>query len=245
VLPCAGKVPLVGHGVHDASTDPEQINHWWSRWPRANVGIRTGVIVDVVDIDSTEGFDQLAAREGKRTLEWWGPIAKTAKGCHCYLLSGDKPRRNRVRILPGVDYRGAGGYVIAPPSRHPSGHRYRWLHNEDPDSSPPLPAPPWLIDVLQPPPPPRRQWTPPATRLRGVQYALAALRAEAGIVAKAPEGTRNDTLNRAAFRMRRFTEEGILEEAWVTDALAEAAQTAGLGLGEALGTIASGLGGGR
>jgi hypothetical protein len=83
------------------------------------------------------------------------------------------------------------------------------------------------------------------SRFQAVRYALAALRSEAAAVACASEGTRNDTLNRAAFKMRRFVVAGQVHPETVTATLADAAQTAGLALREVLPTIRSGLGVGR
>src|ERR1700761_2561986 len=51
--------PRLRHGLPEASAAPRQIERWWTRWPAANIGLRTGVIMDVADIDSTEGWHAL------------------------------------------------------------------------------------------------------------------------------------------------------------------------------------------
>src|SRR5947207_3382883 len=56
-----GKHPLTRHGLHDASTEAAAIRHWWTRWPRANLGIRTGAASGllVVDVDGPAGVESL------------------------------------------------------------------------------------------------------------------------------------------------------------------------------------------
>jgi hypothetical protein len=119
-----GKHPRLRHGLTDASTDPEQIAAWWTRWPDANIGLRTGVVMDVADIDSTAGWHGLRHLLGGAMPV--GPRVRTGGGgWHLWFsLTG---YGNRVRLLPGLDWRGSGGYVVAPPSRHASGADYRWL----------------------------------------------------------------------------------------------------------------------
>jgi hypothetical protein len=92
-----------GHGLHDATTDPEVIRAWWRAHPSANIGLRTGVSFDVIDLDSEHAVyaleDVRASREPIR-----GPIVQTGYGFHWYV----KPTGlgNRAGVLPGVDFRG-------------------------------------------------------------------------------------------------------------------------------------------
>lgn len=125
VLPLDGKIPRLPDGSKGATTDPETIRRWWSRWPSANVGIATGGAGPwVLDLD--------AGGE-----EAWGPLGdhprvRTASGLHLY-FAPDPEVRNRQK--PGGmpwDVRGAGGYVVAPPSRHPSGAIYAWEREGQP-----------------------------------------------------------------------------------------------------------------
>src|SRR5262245_18998661 len=51
-----GKHPRLRHGLHDASRDPATVAAWWRRWPRANVGLVTGTVLDVCDIDTNDGL---------------------------------------------------------------------------------------------------------------------------------------------------------------------------------------------
>jgi len=122
------------HGVLDASLDPATITQWWATWPDSNVGIATGHVADVVDFDGLAGH----AAWGREFGETWGGLdvlgtVSTPRpgGMHLYATAMPNTR-NRAKMMPGVDYRGAGGYVLAPPSvlddrpgQHPG--TYRWL----------------------------------------------------------------------------------------------------------------------
>jgi hypothetical protein len=249
VLPCAPreKYPVCTHGLHDASCDDDLVRWWWRRWPEANIGIRTGDPIDVIDVDSPEGMSALTDAASVHRLGW-GPVSSTGRGWHYWIAGED--RRSRIGFLPGVDLKATGGYVIAPPSIHPTGRQYRWLPRHGPDDVVPETAPDWLGELLDPAP---KSYGPRTTSplpwsdhaqptARVLRYARAALQAEAEMVAGAVKGTRNDSLNKAAYRMRRFLEAGHLAESDVVAGLVEAAIFAGLPEIEARRTIASGLG---
>lgn len=124
-----GKTPATAHGFHDATTDPDVIAHWWERTPQANIGIPTGVVFDVIDVDGPEGFRSLAHLGGYPD----GMIARvvTPRGTHLY-TQPNPDRRNGTAIMPGIDVRGTGGYVVAPPSRLDDGRAYRWSVDHPP-----------------------------------------------------------------------------------------------------------------
>ena len=120
-------------GVKDATVDPKQIKAWWKHWPNANIGIATGRIsgVVVIDIDGPDGEKSLKKLQRQceklpKTLR-----AQTGKGAHLFFRSGGHEYKNRTAIYPGIDIRGDGGYVVAPPSAHIAGKRYRWSDVED------------------------------------------------------------------------------------------------------------------
>jgi hypothetical protein len=232
----SGKHPRLRHGLSEASTDPRQIRLWWAFWPHANVGLRTGVVMDVADVDSAEGWHGLRRLLGGEVPA--GPQVRTGSGGR-HLWFRPTGYGNRVRLLPGLDWRGSGGYVLAPPSRHASGGDYRWIRRPA-VALPPGPAE--LVELISGPP------ATPVTR-RPVahpdRYAEAALDAETGRVADAVPGTRNDTLNRAAFALGRLVGAGLLDESQVRWELTAAARRAGLGRAEIRGTIRSGLTAGR
>lgn len=124
------KIPLRGsRGCLEATCDPDRIRAWWTTHPDANVGIATGGRVDVVDIDGPAG-------QKSRTQHWDDTLAQVDAdnlgkvltprpgGMHIYVpATGDG---NATNILPAIDYRGRGGYVVAPPSTTPEG-TYQWL----------------------------------------------------------------------------------------------------------------------
>lgn len=221
---------LIAAGLRDASTDPDVIRRWWRRWPAANVGLRTGVTVDVCDVDTPQSLDAL--RDLLDSAD--PPLVRTGSGgWHLYFSATGA--HNRVRLLPGVDWRGEGGYVVAPPSVHASGRRYRWVR---PLVAIAPPGPPGLIDLLTEPPPPPR----PLPRIQHPdRYAAVALANQADRLAGAPVGTRNNTLYRAALSLGRLVAAGMLDERDVAVVLTDAARRAGLSRTEIARTLRSGL----
>jgi hypothetical protein len=130
-----GKHPRLANGFKNASQDEGQIPAWWGMWPDSNIGIATGTVsgIFVVDIDAkNDGVASLQALEAEM-----GPLPRTLRvstgsgggSSHLYFrLPIGKTIRNSASVLgPGIDVRGDGGYVVAPPSRHVSGARYRFV----------------------------------------------------------------------------------------------------------------------
>ena len=126
VFPCTpgGKQPLTSHGFLDASSDLSTVRNWWQRWPDANIGMPTGAIsgVDVVDIDVHAGGNGFGAFERARSAgltEGWAWLVRTPSGgVHAYYLRGQADEQRSWQV-PGqhVDFRGDGGYIVAPPSQ--------------------------------------------------------------------------------------------------------------------------------
>jgi hypothetical protein len=151
VFPCQprGKAPACQRGVHDATTDIVRINSWWRGCPELNIGIATGSASGffVVDIDGEDGESSL------RTLEAvHGAIPPTVevitgKGRHCYFRLGEHGAvANTVGTIgKGIDTRGDGGYVLAPPSVHPSGRAYAWSVDSVAEFAD---APEWVHDLI-------------------------------------------------------------------------------------------------
>jgi hypothetical protein len=228
-----GKHPLgslVPHGVNDATTNRARVLAWWTRHPQANIGLATGYRFDVLDVDGPAGeraIRQLAAAHG---LASSGPLVRTGGGgWHFYLvptgLGNVSPHG-----LEHVDWRGRGGYVVAPPSRHASGHPYQWVPGRDLDQPVrPVPAP--LGQRLQP-----RHLDRPAALLvllpvgdRGQgRYAQAALAEELARVAAAPNGHRNRQLWESGRNLYNLVAAGLLDHQQVHQQLLEAAERSGL-----------------
>ncbi len=102
----------------------KEIQFWWTTWPFANVGIVTGKVsgVVVVDLDGKEGINQASI------LKLSSPVTSlTGNGKHLWYKHPNSPVLNAVRLYQGIDIRGDGGYVLAAPSVHPNGSRYRWI----------------------------------------------------------------------------------------------------------------------
>lgn len=122
------KIPFKGsNGCKDASSNPDVVDGWWTDTPEANIGIATGHLVDVVDIDGPDG--QVSRAQNWPMFQALTVLGKVSTprpgGMHLYV-----PARpgigNGANLLDKVDYRGAGGYVVAPPSVNEQG-AYRWL----------------------------------------------------------------------------------------------------------------------
>ncbi len=128
VFPCVagGKQPATAKGFKDATTDRDQIGAWWLYQPNANIGAPTGITFDVIDIDGPEGLGSVYSPEKplKLPAEIGHSLTTRMAGHHIFIEPTG--RGNRASFLPGVDYRGAGGYVILPPSRGANGRRYAW-----------------------------------------------------------------------------------------------------------------------
>ncbi len=177
-----GKRPLVPWlEFQQRVASAEEIEGWYRRWPRANVGIVTGRVSGIVVIDVDPGHG--GAESLERVQDEYGPVAHTVEaatgggGRHLYFAQPATTLHNRVGMLPGIDLRADGGCVVAPPSRHPSGRRYTWVKGCSPDDIALAPFPPWAAPAS------------PATH-RGHSVAHWRELIREGVA----EGARNDTL---------------------------------------------------
>lgn len=254
------EIPNTG-GLKKATTDVAQIRAWWGRWPRAMVGIPTGAAIGANVIDLDLGDPQLIS--GKEYLERLiahvggiphTAIAETASGgLHIYLATDlARPVRNGARVVPalsiapaaeanggkakgaGIDLRGEGGYVIAPPSIRADGRAYSWLQPIDDGIAEPTPR---LWDVLlkkeaKPERPasssPSSSTNAPSSSSAGAgdvvdlavrRYALSAFDAEIRRLELAPDGTRNATINEVAFKLGQLIAANAISETVVRSAL--------------------------
>jgi hypothetical protein len=239
VFPVAGKVPLTERGFHDATDDLDAVERMFFDDRATGVGIACGasglLVVDLDGLAAQEAWADLAASSGGHlpTL-----AAETGKpdGLHLYFTG--EGRNTAGKLGPGVDTRGAGGYVVAPPSRHPSGRAYRF---RDPDVDV-VPAPTWLLAALEPPPPPpvgATRSVPPGEN--ATPYGRAALEGLVDDVLRSAEGTRNDTLVRVSYRAGRLVAAGELTADAARVVLLEAARRVGLSATEADRTFRSGF----
>lgn len=133
-----GKRPLVAwREFQQRAASVDDIEHWFRHWPDANVGVVTGRIsgLVVIDVDARHGGpDSVADVEASH-----GPLPETVEastgggGRHLYFAHPGGTVANRVAIRPGIDVRGDGGCIVAPPSIHPSGRPYTWVAGHSPD----------------------------------------------------------------------------------------------------------------
>lgn len=161
VFPCipATKRPFTTHGFKDATTDREQINAWWSRWPTALIGVPTGEASGfaVLDLDLvTDPATGQVVRDGAAELDvmmarngWTFPdtveVATPRGGRHLYFRHEAGFRCSTSKA--GIDSRAQGGYVIAPGSTLPDGRSYKYTHPEGPFEIAAAPA--WLADIFR------------------------------------------------------------------------------------------------
>lgn len=148
-----GKHPRIKEWQNRATTDEDIIRKWWEAYPNANIGILTGEKsgVLVLDIDSATG-----GRSFQFLMRLCPDIeisiaAKTGKGFHLYFAYAEEEMKNKQGILPNIDIRGDGGYVVAPPSLHHSGKKYRWEDNRHPKDQELKSMPECLVDFIKMP----------------------------------------------------------------------------------------------
>jgi bifunctional DNA primase/polymerase-like protein len=250
VFPCATgtkRPALRGNWQRLATTDPGRIRDWWAYRPY-NIGIScapSGLVVIDLDVPKWRGadpatgvstFTELCGRAGQPYPSGTFTVATPSGGTHLYFRAPAVAITNSAsRLGPLIDIRAGGGYVLGPGSRV-GGRSYIPTN-----ATPPAPLPSWIARALTQPPPPAAPSPIAISNVPAVPYGLAALREETARVAAAPEGTRNDTLNRAAFSLGQLVAGGCLPGSAVISSLAEAARESGLPDREATRTINSGM----
>jgi len=128
------KTPLTVNGVHGASSKVEQVRAWWTRWPDANIGLNCGksglVVIDLDKHGERDGMADWKQLMAERHFTVDTSTSVTGGGGQHLLFkapAGVSIKNSAGRIAPGVDVRGEGGYIVLPPSIHPSGKPYEWL----------------------------------------------------------------------------------------------------------------------
>ncbi|MEI2299180.1 bifunctional DNA primase/polymerase [Ensifer sp. MJa1] len=246
VFPCkADKTPLVGGGFRAATTDEATIRAWWAKWPMAMIGLPTGepsglIVIDIDmkgEIDGEKSWNDLMVKH-RAAPPITREIHTPSGGRHLtFRHPGNVKIRNSAGKLGlGLDVRGDGGYVIAPPSANADGGAYELFRDIEP-----MAMPEWLSAELVRAPEPQRQErkrvSHDADRWRA--YGEAALRDACREIATTPEGRRNHTLNAEAFSIFHLVAGGVLGEGMARGALLDAARSCGLPEEDALRTIGS------
>lgn len=181
-------------GLKSATIDSLPITAWWQLWPDANVGIVTGREsgIVVLDVDPDHGGD-----DSLRDLERANgelphtPTATTGGGGTHYVFAhpGKLLPNSAGKIGPGLDIRGDGGYIVAAPSMHKSGHVYTWNSEAHPQDVKPAPMPKWLLDL--------------AFGTQAEQGGSGSAKQAAPLPAMLAEGSRNVMLTSLAGTLRR------------------------------------------
>jgi len=205
-----GKHPRFAMWQANPLRDPTAIRGVWSTYPHANVGIATGAPSRfwVLDVDPDNGgieslIELIGMHGGMGPFETYSVVTGSGGDHYYFAMPDDFEPTNRRGALPrGLDVRGTGGQVVAPPSRSGKGP-YRVA-----DASDIMPAPGWLLELIRPP-----VWDAPAgvqaagllpagaVGQRGPAYAAAAARSLGAELHAAQEGTRNETAFRVACRL--------------------------------------------
>jgi putative DNA primase/helicase len=232
--------PLRSGRLIERATDQldRHVLSWWDRTDYG-IGAITGEVSNLVvmDVDDDEGRVLV-----ERTCGWPETVAvRTAKGAHLWFAHPGDRRPNRARVGGvGLDVRADGGYVVCPPSVHPSGCTYTWERSPWEFAGgiwPPAEMPKALVELIWPI---SHHLLRKSNKANG--YARAALEREAEAVRTAVPGGRNDQLNRSAFGLARLVRKGALNAREVADVLLAASANAGLPDAEARRTVASAFG---
>lgn len=241
-------------GWQKGSRDEAKIREWWQKHQAAIPALPCGVNgLLVVDCDVKNDIDGNANWDAKCSLNGLDHsicvvLDTPSGGRHFYFRQTSyEPLRNSAgKIADAIDTRGDGGYVIAPGAVLPDGRAYTLTQG----SLAEIPQLPNDLDSFLRT---NQVSSKPATNAPkkptdyAVEraYAVKALESEAAMIAKAPAGERNNTLNKAAFKIAGLLENGGISRGEAEQVLGDAAQAAGLGTNEVSSTLASAFDAGR
>lgn len=147
------KRPITQHGFKDATSDIEQIKHWWTQHPKAGIGLPTGRVnnIIVIDIDPRNNgnisFDRLI--DENEPLPHTVECLTGGGGNHYYFKYDERVNKSTLKGYEGIDIQGNGKYVILPPSIHPNGKQYHWEESSKPVSNNIADIPSWFIELTQ------------------------------------------------------------------------------------------------
>jgi hypothetical protein len=227
--PCRGECGQHGHGYHDATRNLEQLLAWWGRYPGAGIGVPcTPNGLAVVDIDPRNGGHQTLARLEAEHGPLPGTLMQLTGGDGLHLVYAHPGTDLPGKLGLGIDVK-ANGYIVAAPSAHPSGLRYRW--SGDGQFEHPLTPWPVFLGARAAPPQPVR---PP-----GDARPFDGLVGLVAFVLEAHEGERNSRLFWAGCRALELVRAGRVDGSAVHGALVDAGVRIGLSEAEASRTLRS------
>lgn len=235
------KIPATEHGVKDATTDPDTIKRWWTEKPDANIGIAcgpgSGIMVLDVDVPDParkkydDGEASLAALIEKRggfpvTPTLQSGVYDGRRGRQFVFIHFEGASNTVGKLAPALDTRAGGGYIVGPPSVHPSGAVYEWVVK--PSQQAVVEAPAWLQAWF------RDRRAPPAQPVTAKpdwsqldRYVQRALESEFTRVAMTGAGGRNQAVNQGAFNLGTLVGAGALSRHEAETAIRAAAQANG------------------
>ncbi len=196
---CKGGCGRVGHGFHDATTDTSVLSRWWADKPMANIACPPPKGYMVLDLENEDALRSLFGLGYEIPETVW---ATTSEGRHYWLrhsLPEDLVQR-KIRILPDVDLIFGDGYVVLPPSVHPSGVLYEWQTPPKPGLENVADAPAWVEELLRAAK--TREAGPPRIALRDSGGNVLPFQSAAGIFHGVPEGARDNEIFKYASRLR-------------------------------------------
>ncbi|MFF3377182.1 bifunctional DNA primase/polymerase [Streptomyces sp. NPDC002680] len=231
-----------GHGVGDASNDPDTVRWLFDQAPKAvGYGIRCGARLVGLDLDRKGNVDgvatlnRLAERHGF-VVPQTTTVCTPSGGFHLWLaVPGGTIVPNSVgRVGPGIDVRSSRGYLVGPGS---IGRAGEYVLHPKVGYIEPQPIPEQLLRLMLPPAPRQQPQRRPAAM--SVNSSTRALQGLVNVVLKSSQGNRNDRLFWAAAKAWEHVRDGHIAASEVEAELVGAAIQVGLGAGEAMRTVAS------
>jgi putative DNA primase/helicase len=238
------KKPVTSHGFKDATQNEDLIREWWRLHPLANIALDIPEGLVILDFDPRNGApdaDEVLHGNALLTLTCW-----TAGGGQHLYYRVPEDSQLVTKWMPGVDVKRAGlGYVLLPPSVNSAGRLYDWSGTFAIEREHIKPLPDWLLRQLTKPEPAviGTAGVVPAKALfpweAGTAYGIRALEQQVGHMFTAPEGERNERLNRVGFRVGQLVAAGELKGDESLRVIAAAAEYAGLDKHEVYQTLKS------
>jgi putative DNA primase/helicase len=154
------KKPLSDWAVYQTRPPTkEEVGDWQAKGVLDQVAISTGGIsgIIILDEDAPPEFQSWLFEHGYNlprtptveTSSYVDDLGATHTKRHYYFKHPGGKIKNMIKKIPGADIKADGGYVVAPPSIHPSGARYRWIEFLGLDDLAPVDPPTWLAEFFK------------------------------------------------------------------------------------------------